>query len=58
MTLETEIDAARARLATAESARDSLRLRGTQENYRRACALVEALALELERLVLAASPPR
>jgi len=50
VTLETEIAATTKRLADAESARDSLRLRGTQDKYRQSCSVVAALALQLERL--------
>ena len=50
MTLEAEIAATKARLAAAESARDSTRPYGTQDKYRESCSLVEALALQLERL--------
>jgi len=50
MTLREEIAALQARIAKAESERDTWRTSGIQENYLEAYSRVEALELQLERL--------
>lgn len=50
MTFQQEIAAMQARIAKAESERDTWRSSGMQEKYLEAYSLVEALELELERL--------
>jgi len=50
-----EIAALRARIAAAEAQRSAWRSVATQEIYREACALVEALELELAQLERAGS---
>lgn len=50
MTFQEEIAAIQARIAKAESERDTWRTSGMQEKYLQAYTLVEALELELERL--------
>jgi len=50
MTLQEEIAALQARIAKAESERDTWRTSGMQEKYLEAYSLVEALELQLERL--------
>jgi hypothetical protein len=47
----------KARLAKAESERDTWRAAGNQENYLEAYSMVEALALQLEQLERATRPP-
>jgi len=54
---EAEIDVLKARLAKAESDRDTWRAAGHQESYLEACSMVDALALQLERLEGAARHP-
>jgi hypothetical protein len=50
MTLQEEIVAVQARIAKAQSERDTWRTSGMQEKYLEAYSLVEALELQLERL--------
>lgn len=50
MTFQEEIAALQARIAKAESDRDTWRISGVQENYLEAYSRVEALELQLERL--------
>lgn len=50
MTFQQEIAALRARIAKAQSDRDTWRTSGRQENYLEAYSRVEALELQLERL--------
>jgi hypothetical protein len=50
MTLREEISALRARIARAQSDRDTWRTSGLQEKYLEAYSRVEALELDLERL--------
>jgi hypothetical protein len=50
MTLHEEISALRARIAKAQSERDTWRTSGMQEKYLEAYSLVEALEVDLERL--------
>lgn len=50
MTLQEEIAELQARIAKAESERDTWRTSGMQDKYLEAYSLVEALALQLERL--------
>ena len=50
MTAELEIAALETRLAIAEAERDGWRAAGRAENYLAACAMVESLAVRLERL--------
>lgn len=50
MTLKDEIAAIQARIAKAQSERDTWRTSGMQEKYLEAYSLVEALELGLERL--------
>lgn len=50
MTLREEISALRARIAKAQSDRDTWRTSGLQEKYLEAYSRVEALELDLERL--------
>ena len=47
---DAEIAVLKARLAKAESERDTWRAAGNQESYLEACSMVDALALQLERL--------
>ena len=55
MTLHEEIDAARSRIATAQTQRDAWRASGLQEKYLEAFSLVEALELQLDALLHRAS---
>lgn len=58
MTDEEDIDAFKARIARAESARDAWRVAGREEKYLEAYFLVEALELQLgERLRRHAAGP-
>jgi hypothetical protein len=50
MTFNDEITAMRARIAKAESQRDTWQTSGMQEKYLEAYSLVQALELELERM--------
>jgi hypothetical protein len=50
MTLREEISALRARIAKAQSDRDTWRTTGMQEKYLEAYSLVEVLEVDLERL--------
>ncbi len=50
MTLHEEISALQARIAKAQSERDTWRTTGMQQKYLEAYSLVEALGLDLERL--------
>jgi len=50
MTLHEEISALHARIAKAQSERDTWRTSGMQEKYLEAYSLVEALEVDLERL--------
>jgi hypothetical protein len=50
MTLHEEIAALQARIAKAQSERDTWRTTGMQQKYLEAYSLVEALELDLERL--------
>jgi hypothetical protein len=50
MTLHEEISALQARIAKAQSERDTWRTSGMQEKYLEAYSLVEALEVDLERL--------
>ena len=54
MTFDAAIAAIKARLATAESGRDTWRLSGMQEKYLESCSMVEALELQLEQIEKAA----
>src|SRR6185369_8114304 len=55
--LEEEIAGLKWRLARAESDRDTWRVAGVQENYLGACSMVDALALQLDRLAGSARLP-
>lgn len=46
-----EIAALRVRLEKAEHDRDAWRASGRQENYLEACSMVQALELQIERLM-------
>jgi hypothetical protein len=50
MTFQEEITDIRARLAKAESQRDTCQASGMQEKYLEAYSLVQALELQLERM--------
>ena len=50
MSIREEITALQARIAKAQSERDTWQGSGMQEKYLEACSLVEALDLQLERL--------
>jgi hypothetical protein len=50
MTFDEEVSALRARIAKAESQRDTWRTSGMQDKYLEACSLADALELQLERL--------
>jgi hypothetical protein len=50
LSLETEIAETKDRIAAAESARATWQRSGMQEKYLESCSMVDALALQLERL--------
>ncbi len=58
MDLHEEIALIRARIATAESNRDTWRASGTQEKYLKACSMVEALGLQLDLMRVASRTQR
>ena len=59
VSLETDIAETKDRLAAAESSRATWRRSGMQDKYLESCSMVDALALQLERLEKArpAAPP-
>jgi hypothetical protein len=59
VSLETEIAETKDRIAAAEYARAAWLRSGMQEKYLQSCSMVDALALQLERLEKArpAAPP-
>jgi hypothetical protein len=50
MSSDDPIAATQARIAKAESERDTWRLSGSQEKYLEACSMVDALELQLDAL--------
>lgn len=56
MTLREEILAMQQRIARAETERDAWQASGVQEKYLEAYSMVEALALQLDRLRASALP--